>query len=181
MKILSVTGYKPMEMNIFSEKDERIPFIQYALRQRLIDFLEEGLEWVLISGQMGVELWAAEVVLGLQEDYDVKLGVFPPFEDFTSRWPEAMQEKFEAVRFQADFYRPLYKGGYRGPFQFRARDEWFLDKCDASLILMDHDFPGSTVYYHRVAEQKRGHEVFYLTPLDLQDAVEALQMEEDNW
>ncbi|GAA3327349.1 hypothetical protein GCM10020331_066930 [Ectobacillus funiculus] len=43
-------------------------------------FLEEGLEWVLISGQLGVELWTAEVVFELQMEYpDLKLAVFTPF------------------------------------------------------------------------------------------------------
>lgn len=176
MKILTVTGYKPMELNIFSEKDKRIKFIKYALRQRLIDFFEEGVEWVLISGQMGVEMWASEVLFELKETYEVQLGVFPPFENFASRWPENLQEKFELLTLGADFYEPLYKGDYRGPFQFKARNEWFVDKSDGSLILMDHDYPGSTVYYHSVAEQKEGHEIFYITPLDLQDAVDTMQM-----
>lgn len=57
MKILTVTGYKPMELNIFKEGDPRIAFIKAAIEKRLIYFIEEGLEWVLISGQMGVELW----------------------------------------------------------------------------------------------------------------------------
>ena len=34
-----------------------------ALRRKLTAFVEDGLEWVIISGQLGVELWAAEVVL----------------------------------------------------------------------------------------------------------------------
>ena len=36
---------------------------QKALHRKLTTFVEEGLEWVIISGQLGVELWAAEVVL----------------------------------------------------------------------------------------------------------------------
>lgn len=53
MKILAVTGYKSMELGIFKEDDERIKFIKAAIQKRLIGFIEEGLEWVLISGQMG--------------------------------------------------------------------------------------------------------------------------------
>ena len=48
MKILTVTGYKPLELNIYNESDERIKFIKYALKQRLTTFIEEGLKWVLI-------------------------------------------------------------------------------------------------------------------------------------
>ena len=31
--------------------------------------LGEGLEWVIISGQLGTELWSAEVVFEIQEEY----------------------------------------------------------------------------------------------------------------
>lgn len=181
MKVLTVTGYKSLELNIFSESDERISYIKYALRQRLIGFIEEGVEWVLVSGQMGVEMWAAEVVLELKDIYDVKLGVFPPFENFSSRWPEALQFKYEKMTMEADFYEPLYKGDYRGAFQFKARDQWFVDKSDASLILMDQEYPGSTLYYHAVAEESEDHPIYYITALDLQDAVDMMQSMDGEW
>src|SRR5699024_5406693 len=103
MKVLTVTGYKTMELNIFNESDERIKFIKYALKQRLTGFIEEGLEWVIISGQMGVEMWAAEVVFELKDSYDIQLGIFPAFENQASRWPEPLQHKYELMVQQADF------------------------------------------------------------------------------
>lgn len=181
MKVLTVTGYKPMELNIFNESDERIKYIKYALEQRLRGFIEEGIEWVLISGQMGVEMWTAEVIFDLQETYEVKLGVFPPFENLASRWPEALQHKYGVMIQQADFYEPIYNGDYRGPFQFKAKDKWFVEKSDASLILMDQEYPESTVYYHRVAEAADNHPIYYITPLDLQDIVDTMQMMEGDW
>lgn len=39
------------------------------IKKKLIDLIEDGLEWVLISGQLGVELWAAEVVIDLKNQY----------------------------------------------------------------------------------------------------------------
>lgn len=176
MKTLAVTGYKSMELNIFNENDKRIEFIKYAIKQRLIDFLEEGLEWVLTSGQMGIEMWTAEVVLDLKDTYDIQLGVIPPFENFTSRWPETLHQKYELLTLEADFFKPLYKGDYRGPFQFRVRDQWLVEKNDASLIFMDPDYPGSTVYYHSVAEKYDNDPIYYITPLDLQDAFDSMQM-----
>ena len=54
--------------------------IKKALHRKLTNFVEDGLEWVIISGQLGVELWVAEVVFEMQVEYpDLKLAVFTPF------------------------------------------------------------------------------------------------------
>lgn len=176
MKILTVTGYKPMELNIFNESDERIKFIKYALKKRLVGFIEEGLEWVLIAGQMGIEIWTAEVVLELKETHEIQLGVFPPFENQANRWPEDLQHKYEELSFTADFFQPIYKGDYKGPYQFKAKDKWFVEKSDASLILMDEEYPGSTRYYHSAAVEAVEHPIYYITPFDLEDVVEEMRM-----
>ncbi|MDP4164212.1 MAG: SLOG family protein, partial [Bacillota bacterium] len=79
-KVLAISGYKPFELGIFQKDHASVTYIKAAIKKELIPMLEEGLEWVLISGQLGVELWAAEVIFDLQIDYpNVKLGVITPF------------------------------------------------------------------------------------------------------
>ncbi|MFC3041499.1 SLOG family protein [Virgibacillus xinjiangensis] len=182
MEILTVTGYKPMELNIFKEDDPRIAFIKAAVEKRLIGFIEEGLEWVLVSGQMGVELWTAEVVLDLKEQYDINLGIFPPFENQESRWPEPLQEKYQELMMVADFFKPIYKGEYKGAFQFKAKNMWLADKSDACLVLMDDEFPGSTRFFHQAAKEQENYPIYTITPADLDDIVEEMRMSDpDYW
>ncbi|EQB34929.1 MULTISPECIES: SLOG family protein [Virgibacillus] len=183
MKILTVTGYKPMEINIFKEDDPRITYIKAAITKRLIPLIEEGLEWILISGQMGIELWTAEVVLDLQQEYNVKLGIFPPFENQESRWPETIQEKYQMITTTADFYKPIYKGDYQGAFQFKAKNMWLADKSDACLLLMDSEYPGSTRFFYEIAKQVMEEQaIFIITPADLDDVVEEIRMADpDYW
>ena len=69
MKRLVVTGYKQHELGIFDDKHPGIDYIKKALRSRFLDLLDEGLEWVIVSGQLGVEAWAVEVVIELKEQY----------------------------------------------------------------------------------------------------------------
>lgn len=172
-----------MELNIFKADDPRIHFIRAALEKRLIGFAEEGLEWVLISGQMGVELWTAEVVLDMKETYPVNLGIFPPFENQASRWPEALQEKYEEIIAACDFYKPIYQGDYRGAFQFKAKNMWLADKSDGCLLLMDEEFPGSNRYFYEAAQGAGGdYSIYTITPADLDDVVEEVRMSDpDYW
>ncbi|MFC2946966.1 SLOG family protein [Virgibacillus sediminis] len=182
MRILAVTGYKPMELNIFKEDDPRISFIKAAFEKRLTGLMGEGLEWVLISGQMGVEMWTAEVVLDLKEEYDIRLGIFPPFENQESRWPEPLQEKYQELMMVADFYQPIYKGEYKGAYQFKAKNMWLADKSDACLLLMDEEFPGSTRFFHAAAKEKENYPIYTITPADLDDIVEEMRMSDpDYW
>lgn len=176
MKRLVVSGCKPMEINIFNEADERIEYIKSALKKRIIGFIEEGLEWVIISGQMGVEIWTAEVVLDLKEEYDIKIGMFPPFENQHRRWPEPLQEKYENLTFTVDFHQPIYKGDYKGPYQFKAKDKWLIEKTDGSLLLMDEEYPGSTGYFYEAAKEAENYPIYFITPFDLQEIVEEIQM-----
>lgn len=182
MKILTVTGYKPMELGIFKEDDPRIAYIKAAIKQRLIAFIEEGLEWVLVSGQMGVELWTVEVVMDLKEIYDIQIAIMPPFENQESRWPEPLQEKYQELTMVADFYKPIYKGDYKGAFQFKAKNMWLVDKSEASLLLMNDEHQGTNRFFYEAARAVEGYPVYVITPDDLDDAVEELRMSDpDYW
>lgn len=181
MKILTVTGYKPMEINIFSEEDERIKYIKRALENRLKTFIENGLEWVLISGQMGVEMWTAEVIYELKETYDINLAVIPPFRDQAKLWPEPLQFKYEELLMLADFHQPIYEDTYQGPYQFQARDLWLIEKSDGCLLLIDEENPGSVQYFKEKVDQFDHYPIYTITPFDLEDVVLSMQMEDPNY
>ncbi|HLR60450.1 MAG TPA: DUF1273 domain-containing protein [Pseudogracilibacillus sp.] len=182
MKIITVTGYKSMELGIFKESDEKITYIKKSIENRLIALIEEGLEWILTSGQLGVELWTAEVVLELQKTYDIKLAIIPAFENHHSRWPDDMKIKYAELIQAADFYDAIYLGDYKAPYQFKERDLWLINKSDACLILMDPEYPESTRYFHKLAEQANDYPIMYITPSDIDDVVEEMAMlDPDYW
>lgn len=182
MEILTVSGYKPLELNIFSENDSRIRFLKKAIEKRLLDFIEEGLKWVLVSGQMGVEMWAAEVVLDIKNTYDIKLGMIPPFIDQECRWPKAYQQKYQELLFAADFYQPIYEDDYKGPFQFRAKNMWLVDKSEGCLLIIDEEYPGNTRYFYEVAKNEDNYPVYLITPADIDEVIEEIRMTDpDNW
>jgi len=170
-----------MEINIFNEQDEKIKFIKRALEKRLRQFIDTGLEWVLVSGQMGVELWAAEVVLDLKEQYPINLALIPPFLNQAKRWPEALQYKYEELMLTADFYEPIYQEDYQGPYQFQEKDLWLIEKSDGCLLLIDEENPGSVQYFREKALSVEDYPIYTITPLDLEDTVLEMQMEDPSY
>ncbi|HHU19479.1 MAG TPA: DUF1273 domain-containing protein [Bacilli bacterium] len=177
-KTMAVTGYKSYELNIRSAKDERLPYIKHALKQRLIRFIENGGEWILTSGQLGIELWTCEIVDELKGEYPIKYAIIPPFNNQEKRWSEQDQELYHRLIPEADYYALLYKDDYKGPYQFTAKDSWLIEKSDCCLMLVDDQFPGSVKYFMERAinySERNNYPIYYITPFDLNDMIRELQ------
>ncbi|WP_338789344.1 DUF1273 domain-containing protein [Metabacillus sp. FJAT-53654] len=186
MKVLTISGYKSFELGIFKNDDQAVQYIKKAIEKSLLGFLEEGLEWVIISGQMGVELWAAEVVFNLQMEYsDLKLAILTPFLNQESKWNEINKEYYEFILSQADFVDSITKREYESPVQFRQKNEFLVSKSDGLLLLFDEEKEGSPKYLLETARKKQeltSYFIGFITFSDLQLVVEEENMKNaDFW
>lgn len=181
IKTLFVTGYKPHELGIFNEKHPGIIIIKKALEQEFRALLEEGLEWVVISGQLGVEIWAAEVILELKIEYpNLKYSVITPFLDQQKNWNEVKQQQFSYILNKADFTTSVTKRPYEAPWQFVEKDKFIIQNTDALLLVYDEDNEGSPKYVKQLAEkfaEQHDYELLKITAYDLQMIAEDLQRE----
>lgn len=67
MHRLWISGYRSYELNVFGDKDPKIAVIKYALKNYLVNLLEEGqLDWIITGANLGVEQWSAEVGIELR-------------------------------------------------------------------------------------------------------------------
>ena len=185
IKILAVTGYKNFELGIFKNDSKEANYIKRALQKQLKAFIEEGLEWVIITGQLGVELWAAEAVLALKKEFHhVKLAVMTPFLQQESNWNDQNKQYYQSILADADFVESLSKQPYISPMQFKNRDQFLLQKCDGMLILYDEEREGSPQYMWREAkkyQETHPFELFQLNFYDLQQFIEDEISEHTNY
>ncbi|WP_430482321.1 DUF1273 domain-containing protein [Rossellomorea marisflavi] len=178
--VASITGYKSFELGIFKQDDQAVQYIKLAIRKELLTLLDSGLEWVLISGQLGVELWAAEVVLELQEEYpDLKLAILTPFLQQEEKWNDQNKEYYEMILSQADFVDSISKSPYQNPGQFKNRNLLFLHKSQSCIILYDPEREGSPRYFYEEAQRKQEQDPSFMLKTitfdDLQWVVEEAQ------
>lgn len=182
IKRLVITGYKAHELGIFNNKHEGIPIIKKALENRLLPLIESGLEWVIISGQPGVETWAAETVIELQESYpDLKYAVITPFLEQEKNWNETKKDAYQFIVSNADFTTALTKRPYEAPWQFIERDKFLLRNSDALLIVYDEENEGSPKFMKKMAMKfadTTNYEVLTITADDLQLVAEDLQRQD---
>jgi uncharacterized phage-like protein YoqJ len=175
-KVLAISGYKPFELGIFQKDHSSVAYIKLAIKKNLIQMIDEGLEWVLISGQLGVELWAAEVVFELQMEHPgLKLAVITPFLNQEKGWNEKNQEWYETILAGADFIDSVSKKDYEKPWQFRLKNQFFIEKSDCLLLLYDQEKEGSPKYLYEMSVQYQHHHVYpvqLITFYDLQSIID---------
>ena len=102
MNSLLITGYKAFELGILTAKDPRLPIIKEAIRRDLVRYLEEGVKWLIFTGNLGFESWALEVAQELKKEYEIQLATIFMFENQGENWNEANQEllsRFKQVEF----------------------------------------------------------------------------------
>jgi len=175
-KVAAISGYKSQELGIFKKDDSSVHYIKLALKKELVLLLEEGLEWVIISGQLGVELWAAEVVFELQTQYpQLQLAVLTPFLDQEKNWSESNKEWYESIIMQADFVDAINKKPYEKPWQFRLKNQFLLEKSDILVLLYDPEKEGTAKYVYEMAktyQASHDYQVRLITFYDIQSLVE---------
>lgn len=179
MKVCTITGYKSFEIGVFNDKDIKLQLIKVVLKKRLIQLIEEGLEWVLISGQLGTEIWAAQVVIELQDlGFPIQLAVITPFKDPHVNWNEKNQEMMEEIILAADFYESLSNRPYENPNQFRTKDIYFLNKSDGALVFYDEEHDASPKYFLQLAkkyQETNPYEILQIDFYEISSLAEELQ------
>lgn len=182
IKTILLSGYKSHELGIWDAKNPGIQIIKTAIEKQLRALIEEGLEWVIIGGQHGVELWGAEVVLDLKEEFpNLKLGVLTPFLEQEKNWKEERKEQYERIMAEADFVEAVSKKPYMAPWQFKARDEFSLHNTEALLLVYDEEKEGSPKFLKAAAGKRAESGEYFImsiTMYDLQTIAEEIQEQE---
>lgn len=171
LKRIILTGYKQHELGVFNDQHPGVDIIKKAIRRQLITLIEEeNLEWVILSGQLGVETWAAEVIMDLQMDYpQLKYAVITPFLDQEKNWKEDKQEKYQEILMFAEYHAAVTNRPYEGPWQFREKNKFVIRNSDGLLIVYDDEKGGSPKYIKELADQYAEHHDYQIIVIDSYD------------
>ncbi|KUP06532.1 hypothetical protein Q75_08385 [Bacillus coahuilensis p1.1.43] len=179
MSVVAITGYKNYELGISKNNDPAISYIKMAIKKNYFLLLKKDMNWVLISGQLGIEMWAAEVVFDLQLEHpDLKLAILTPFLNQEKNWNETNKEYYETICMQSDFVESISQKEYESPEQFRQKNILFIEKSNASIVVYDTERDGSPKFYMDLVkryQEKHEYECRMITFHDLQLIVEEEQ------
>lgn len=165
---LWVTGYRNYELGTFGDQDPKIRVIKFALKQALKTQLDEGLEWVITGGQLGIEQWVVSVVQELKRDYpNLKVAMMLPFKNFGGQWQSKNQEKLHDLIAQSDFAESVSAQEYQGSEQLRAYQQFMLSHTDGALLIYDADYPGKTQFDSQIIQAYQKKTPYPLTQIDM--------------
>lgn len=133
-----ISGYRSYELNIFNHTDPKYIYLKKFIKNRLIRYIEEGVEWFVITGQLGIELWAGEVVIELKEEYpEINLAVLLPYTSFGEKWNEMNKTLFEEVVRQADYVNYTSNKDYDSPAQIKSNQIFSVRNTDGAFLIYD--------------------------------------------
>lgn len=99
------TGHRPQDLGGFDEKNIENVWVKTALAKCIRGFIShfQTTEWIS-GGALGVDQWAAEIVLWLKENErpDLKLIIMKPFTSQHAKWNERSQNRFLQICDYAD-------------------------------------------------------------------------------
>lgn len=158
LKSIFVSGYRSFELNIFDQTDPKFLYLKEFIKNRLTTYIENGVEWFIITGQLGIELWAGEIVLELQEENPtIQLAVILPYTSFGENWNETNKGLLEKVIHKANYVNYSSNKDYESPKQLNANQVFTIRNTDGAFLIydtmMEESADGSPKYVYDLIEK----------------------------
>ena len=115
----------------FDEKHPDCIAMKLQLLTKIAELNKNGVTDFICNCQIGIPLWAAEIVLSLQKYNPVRLNIVMPFENQSALWSNEWRERFYTVHEQADSIIMLNTKFYKGCY-FDC-DKYMIDNSDMLL------------------------------------------------
>ena len=170
-----ITGYRSYELGIFSDQDPKVEGLSCFLRKRLLELIDDGYEWFLFSGQLGVEYYAfLEAVKLKNEGYAISISVMFPYQGFGDNWSEKNILKLQTFKEQADFVGYTSQETYHSPQQLKKHTQFLLYATQTSIILYDDEVASKSKFFVNDAlqyQQDHDYTVRLYSLYDLQESM----------
>lgn len=165
-KKCAFTGHRPQSLPFgFNETDERCVALKQTLRTEIIKLIEnEGVTHFITGMAIGVDMYAAEIVLGLKASYPgITLESAIPCESQAAKWTEEQRNRYFEIAEKCD-KETLIQQHYTADCMHK-RNRYMVDQADVIIAVWDGrpSGTGKTVQY----AQRQGKPVVVINPKTL--------------
>ena len=165
-KTCAFTGHRHQSLPFgFNESDERCVALKQKLRNEIIRLIEENGVTHFISGMaIGVDMYSAEIVLGLKAKYNITLECAIPCETQAEKWSEPLRNRYFEIVSKCDKEAMLQH--HYTPDCMDKRNRYMVDHADYIIAVWDGRASGTskTVRY----AQHQGKPIRVINPKTLE-------------
>lgn len=156
------TGHRPQSLPWkFNEHDLRCQLLKHRLKVEIRHMITQRDVRHFISGMaLGVDTWAAEIVLELKQEYPITLECAIPCETQAARWTEDDRERYFSIVEHCD-KETMLQTRYTADCM-QKRNRYMIDRSDYVIAVWNGkpSGTGSTVTYAR----ERSKEIVVIAP-----------------
>lgn len=164
-KICAVTGHRPKGFpwnyrdNECAQHQEYLKNLENAVRE----LIDEGFDYFISGGAIGVDQDFAEIVLTLKKHYPhLFLEIAVPCPDQDLKWCESDKRRYKRIVNQADFVN-IVSSAYT-PLCMQERNEYMADKCNLLFVIWNGQKRGGTYNTFMYANSKnKPYRLLFLT------------------
>lgn len=171
-KAVSFSGHRPESLGGYDKTAPMNAEVRAFLWNAIDRLRQRGYRQFISGGALGVDLWAAELVLNY---HDNELIMAIPFEDYGSNWVSEEDKDFLATyRRIASKTIIVCEGGYFDEdgkpqkWKNHARNQWMMENSDLIVAVWNGSAKGGTASAVR-GGKKAGREFIRYNPLTKQE------------
>lgn len=162
-----ITGHRPSGFR-YLEQDPRCDKIKSIIKAEIIKlYTESGIRAVWVGGAVGVDTWAAEIVLELQKQTpyeDLELFVAIPFPEYSENFDSEQKQRYLNI-LQKSAKQITLCPSYRSD-AFRKRNRYIVDNsiCGIAVLGKGRSVRNGTKMTLNYATGKKGLPVTVIDP-----------------
>lgn len=150
----AITGHRPQRFKFkYNEHYKLCVKIKKALATEIKNLYAQGVYTFWVGGSMGVDTWAAEIILELkkQKEFEgIRLCVALPFPGFKERFDAKQQTRMRDILLACD--EQVATSEQESENAYRIRNKYMVEQADCLLAVYDNDRSarsgtGMTVHY----------------------------------
>lgn len=129
------TGRRPQSFSWkYNEGDLRCILLKFRLKREIVRAIKQDCIQHFLTGMaLGVDTWAAEIVLSLRKRWHVTLECVLPCHDQDARWPQESRERYQSILAQCDKVTLLQT--HYSPDCFDKRNRYLIDHSDLVIAV----------------------------------------------
>jgi uncharacterized phage-like protein YoqJ len=158
------TGHRPDRLGGYAPNPIQ-DWVKNELEAVIIKALNGKTEYFVSGGALGVDQWAAEIVIEIKKQgKPVNLCIAKPFPSQASRWKQEARAAYEKILKESDKIIEVSEGGFAA-WKMHKRNRWMVDNSKYVIAVWDNEKKGGTWNCLEYALKKR-KKVFVINPFE---------------